>query len=85
MKLILGILLGAFIVTTSVVLAVDWKKHPHLHAAHEKLEKAKKDLAEADDHKKTEFGGHRSKAIELLDQANKEIEAAVEYADSNAK
>jgi hypothetical protein len=77
-------LLGAMTMG-AIAWAVDFGKHPHLHHAHEAIEHAKKQLAEANDHKKTEFGGHRSSAIGHLNEAQKEVEAAVEYANSNAK
>jgi hypothetical protein len=50
---------------------------------------AKGQLAAANDMKKTQFGGHRVKAIELLELAEKEIAAAAAaaaaYAESDAK
>ena len=59
--------------------------HPNLRAAHENIRKAHEELAKAEDRKKTEFGGHRAKAEQLLNDAQKEIEEAAQYADSNAK
>jgi hypothetical protein len=79
-----NVLVFALVAATSTAFAVEWKKHPHLHKAHEQIEAAKKSLKEANDHKKTEFGGHRAKAEELLNQAQHEIQEAVEYADNPA-
>lgn len=80
----LSIILLTIITMASAAWAVEWKRHPHLQHAHQAIGNAKKQLAEANDHKKTEFGGHRAKAIELLNQAQHEIEEAAEYANSNA-
>jgi hypothetical protein len=64
--------------------AVDWKNHPALKKAHEQLEQAKKAMAEANDNKKSEFGGHRLSAMNHVDQAQKELEKSVEWADNPA-
>ncbi len=66
-------------------MAADFRRHPHLHHAFEAIEHAKKQLSQANDDKKTEFGGHRAKAMELLSQAQQEIEASADYDNSNAK
>jgi hypothetical protein len=58
--------------------------HPELKAAHQAIATAHVSLKAANDHKKTEFGGHRVKAEQLLNEAQKEIEAAAEYANSPA-
>lgn len=62
----------------------DLKGHPHLKAAHKKIENALKDLAAANDGK-TEFGGHREKAEDFLKQAQSEIEQAAQYANAHGK
>ena len=64
--------------------AMDWKNHPNLKKAHELLEQAKKAMAEANDKKKSEFGGHRASAMSHVDQAQKELEQAAEWADNPA-
>jgi hypothetical protein len=51
------------------------ERHPELMKAMRALERAKGDLMHAD----RDFGGHRSKAAELTDQAIQEIHAALEY------
>jgi len=72
------------VVISSTTLAVEWKKHPHLAKAAEQIQHAKQQLLEANDLKKTEFGGHRARAVELLNQAEREIQAAAAYAESAA-
>lgn len=84
MKKLIGLALCSLAMVSAASLAVEWKNHPHLRKAHKAIENAKKDLKEANDKKKTEFGGHRAKAEELLNQAQREIEAAAEYADNPA-
>ncbi|MGH8743642.1 MAG: hypothetical protein ACREUY_05110 [Burkholderiales bacterium] len=57
------------------------EKHPNMHKALHSLEHAKADLEKA----KHVFGGHRAKALELTDQAIREVKAGLEYARSNEK
>ena len=64
--------------------AQELKGHPHLKAAHNRIENALKDLAAANDGK-VEFGGHREKAEELLKQALQEIVAAADFANAHGK
>ncbi len=84
MKKAVGVMLASLALASTLSLAVEWKGHPHLRKAHQAIENAKKSLREANDKKKTEFGGHRAKAEELLTQAQHEIEEAVEYANNPA-
>jgi len=53
-----------------------WEQQPHMRAALEALRTAKRhlELAEADK------GGHRVKAVELVNQAITETEAGIAYA-----
>ena len=51
--------------------------HPFMHAAKKNLHQAKKDLQAA----AHDFGGHRIKAIGLIEQAVKEIEEGIAVAD----
>lgn len=75
----------ALISTVSLVaVAGDLKGHPHLKAAHGRIDNALKDLKEANDGK-FEFGGHREKAEDALKLAQKEIEEAAEWANSHKK
>jgi hypothetical protein len=64
---------------------VDYKKHPHLEHAHKALENAEKQLKMAKNPKDPSdpFGGHRDKAEELVHQAQQEIQAAAEFANSH--
>ena len=50
-----------------------------IHAAAKSLEDAEKHLQRAEHH----FGGHRTKALELVKQAEDELKQAVEYAKAN--
>ena len=70
---------------STVAIAVEWSKHPHLERAVGQIQAAKGQLAAANDFKKTQFGGHRVKALELLDLAEREIAAAAAYAESDAR
>jgi hypothetical protein len=60
------------------------RKGAHLQKAVGQIQGAKVQLAEANDMKKTEFGGHRAKAIQLLTEAEREIQAGAAYAESDA-
>jgi hypothetical protein len=81
-----AILIGTLITLSLAgnAYAIDWKNHPNLKKAHELLEQAKKAMAEANDKKKSEFGGHRASAMSHVDQAQKELEQAAEWADNPA-
>ncbi len=83
-KSIIGLTFASLALVSAASFAVEWKGHPHLHRAYQAIENAKKALREANDKKKTEFGGHRARAEELLKQAQHEIEEAVEYANNPA-
>ena len=51
------------------------EKHPELHKAIHKLKEAKQDLEKA----AHDYGGHKAKAIEAIDHAIEELNAALEY------
>jgi uncharacterized membrane protein YqiK len=51
------------------------EKQPHMHEAHKHLEQAKASLEKAEADK----GGHRVKAIELVNQALAEVKAGIEF------
>jgi hypothetical protein len=58
--------------------------HPHLEAARRTINRALADCKAARaDEKKGEFGGHRDKAEDLLNQAKGELDQAAEYANSH--
>jgi len=58
--------------------------HPHLKDARQSLAAAITALRAANDGK-TEFGGHREHAEQLLNDADKEITEAAEYANQHKK
>ena len=80
-KLIFGGVMGAMLLAGSVALAF-WEHHPHLQAAHERIETAIAELERANDGHK-QFGGHRERAEQLLRDAQREIHEAAVYADSH--
>jgi len=51
------------------------ERHPEIRAAQRALHNAKVHLAHAD----RDFGGHRTKAVQLIDQAQDELRQALEY------
>jgi hypothetical protein len=58
--------------------------HPHLKAARNSINRALADCRAARaDERKGEFGGHRDKAEELLNQAKAELDAAAEFANNH--
>ena len=71
----LGILIGA---------AGAWASSPKLSEAESHVDRALSALKEAENPKeKGEFGGHRKRAIDLLDQVKREIGKAREYDDKH--
>jgi hypothetical protein len=52
------------------------ERHPVIRESIEKIERARHDLQ---DHADRDFGGHRAKAVEHLDQALKELHLAMDY------
>ncbi len=54
----------------------DYEFHPHIHHAIHELNEAHKELKEA----KHDFGGHREKAIEKVDHAQRQLELALKFA-----
>jgi hypothetical protein len=57
------------------------KGHPEMHRALRALENSKRDLEKA----AHDYGGHRAKALELTDQAIREIHEGLEYANQEKK
>jgi hypothetical protein len=68
----------------AIALAGPLKGHPHLKAAVKSINRALADCQAAHaDEAHGEFGGHRDKAEQLLNDAKREIDAAAEYANSH--
>jgi len=75
---------GLFIIPS--IAAGPLAGHPNLQAARHAIEQALAACKRAHAGKQTgEFGGHRDKAEQLLEQANQELDAAAEYANSHRK
>lgn len=51
------------------------ERHPHMQAALQHLEEAKRELQAAEHDK----GGHRAKALQLTDQAINQVKAGMRY------
>jgi formate dehydrogenase assembly factor FdhD len=60
---------------------VSAKRHPNLAAAQRHIDQALNKIEEAQRGNEFDLGGHAAKAKELLDQANKEIKQAAEFAN----
>ena len=54
-------------------------RHPHMHAAIRDLERAEKQLEKAAHH----YHGHRAKALELVKQAEKELQDGLKWAEAH--
>jgi uncharacterized membrane-anchored protein YhcB (DUF1043 family) len=67
LALIVGVALGAGVAMTA-------ERHPEIHAAQRDLREAKAHLERA----AHDFGGHRVKAIEHINAALEELEAALQ-------
>jgi hypothetical protein len=68
----------------AVTMAGPLKGHPNLIRARNSINRALADCRAARaDEKHGEFGGHRDKAEELLNQAKGELDAAAEFANSH--
>jgi F0F1-type ATP synthase membrane subunit b/b' len=63
------------------VTDIDPSRHANLAEAQQHVVQAYNKVVEAQKANKDELGGHAEKAIELLDQANRELKAAAEFAD----
>ena len=82
MKKLLLVAAGAAVLAFGSIALAQFEPHPHLRAAHAKIEEAVAELRAANDGKK-EFGGHRDRAEQLLMQAQGEIKEAAMYANSH--
>jgi hypothetical protein len=54
-------------------------RHPHMVAASRDLERAEKQLEKAAHH----YDGHRAKAVELVKQAEKELQEGLKWAEAH--
>ena len=62
---------------------VSAKKHPNLAAAQHLSTQAYDKVVAAQKANEFDLGGHAKKAKELLEQANRELKAAAEYANTH--
>jgi hypothetical protein len=88
-----GLALGAVLVTTAVTAQTPAPtapppqgeqrmrpgRHPHIAAATRDLERAEKQLEKAAHH----YDGHRAKALELVKQAEKELQQGLKWAEAH--
>jgi len=82
MKKILIAATGASVLTFGSIAVAQWEAHPHLRAASDHIAEAIAELKTANDGRK-QYGGHRDTAEQLLHQAQAEIRAAAEFANSH--
>jgi hypothetical protein len=68
---------------TLVAQQVSADRHPHLAAAQHHGQEAFRELTEAQRANNGDMGGHAQKAKELLEQANHELELAVQEANAH--
>ena len=82
LKVFGGILLAGVLAAPVLVsagpqpAAQEHERHPVIRESIEKIENARHDLV---DYADRDFGGHRAKAVEHLDQALKELHMAMEF------
>jgi len=74
MKNLIGSIVIAFFIVATASLAFA-ERQPHMHAALKQLQQAKHQLERASHDK----GGHRTRAIQLIDQAIAEVKAGIHY------
>jgi F0F1-type ATP synthase membrane subunit b/b' len=86
-NLFLSAVLASVLVCGGAVLAqapgvdIDQNRHPNLADAQRHIQQAYQKIDDAQKENKDELGGHADKAKDLLQQANRELKAAAEYAD----
>ena len=66
---------GAFITEASAQPEQKRERHPEIRSAMKNLEQSKRNLQKAD----RDFGGHRMKAVQLVDQALGECREALKF------
>ena len=72
---------GGLAIAQAPVANIDVKRHPNLAAAQEHIIRAYQSVNEARTTNKEELGGHAEKALGLLEQADRELKAAAEFAE----
>lgn len=82
MKKLLIAAAGASVLAFGSIALAQWEAHPHLRAASDHIAEAIAELKTANDGRK-QYGGHRDTAEQLLHQAQGEIRAAAEFANSH--
>jgi hypothetical protein len=65
--------------------SVSGKKHPNLAAAQHHIEEAQQKMDQAQSANEYDLGGHAKKAHELLDEADREIKQAAEFANKKGE
>lgn len=76
------LMLTAAVSQAAPVNNVSGKKHPNLAAAQHLTTQAYDKIVAAQNANEFDLGGHAKKARELLEQANRELKAAAEYANA---
>jgi len=74
---------GGMAVAQKPVQNVNPHRHPNLAAAQRLTEQAYQKIIAAQQANEFDLAGHAQKAIELLDQANKQLKQAAEVANTN--
>ena len=82
MKKLLLAVVGVTVLAFGSIALAQLEAHPHLRAAHERIEGAIEELRAANDGRK-QYGGHRDRAEQLLRQAQGEITEAAKFANSH--
>ena len=79
-RTVLGVAIGILLCVTAAYAAkTKWPWHPVLQKAENQLRNAKTTL----EHATHDCGGHRVKAIGLIDQAMAEVKAGRDYANAH--
>jgi hypothetical protein len=73
-------LIAILLISAGVAVAKE-HKHANLRAAHEHLKQAIVKITEAQKANEFDMGGHAAKAKTLIEEADRELEAAKETAD----
>jgi uncharacterized membrane-anchored protein YhcB (DUF1043 family) len=79
----IGIVVGTILLGLTIGLASSgWTAERHRAERHPEIQAAQRDLASAKVHLQRaarDFGGHRAKAVALIDQAQEELKRAVDF------
>jgi hypothetical protein len=90
-KTLLGVLLGVALFVGGMAFAqkpvqnVNPHHHPNLAAAQRLCDQAYQKIVTAQQDNEWDMEGHAQKAKDLLDQANRELKKAAEWANANKK